>query len=94
VVYANQLAARLVRLPDTAQLIGRNIMDFVHPDHRAHVVERLGRHEKGEDLLEFIEERFVLDDGAIIDVELTSRKIQFRAKTRSLSPAGTSLTAR
>ncbi len=93
VVYANQLAARLVRLPDTARLIGRSIMEFVHPDHRARVIERLGRHEKGEDLLEFIEERFILDDGSSIEVELTSRRIQFKGKDAILV-AGRDITDR
>ncbi len=80
VVYANQLAARLVGLSNATLLIGRSIMDFVHPEHRARVIERLERHEKGEDLLEFIEECFILDDGSSIEVEIASRKIKFKGK--------------
>jgi PAS domain S-box-containing protein len=70
-VFANSRAARLLRTRDVDDLMGRSILEFVHPQSRPAVLQRLQRLREGYDV-PAIEERFVALDGTPLDVEVTA----------------------
>lgn len=78
--FANRAAARIIGLADAESLVGRQVLEFVHPssaeraalkmaDLRAHRIETVPD-----------EQRFVRADGTVIDVELTGAVVQYRGQ--------------
>jgi len=80
-VYVNPAAARLVGAATPEELIGRPVLDFVHPEHRAVVGERIRRMLETGGSVELIEEKFVRLDGQVIDVEVAATAIPYRGRT-------------
>jgi PAS domain S-box-containing protein len=78
VVYANAEFARIVGYEGPADLVGRSILDFIHPDERDAVAksvsgsERIGVRAK--------ERRLVSRDGAIRNVQVTSLPVIFEGE--------------
>jgi PAS domain S-box-containing protein len=68
-VYLNPAGAKLVGAKNVDDLIGRSILDVVHPDSRKNVIERIRQVASGKDAPLF-EEKFVKLDGSVIDVEV------------------------
>jgi PAS domain S-box-containing protein len=76
IVMANAQAYALLGAKPS-ELIGRSVMDFVHPDHKAMVLERMQRLQDGENVpLE--EEKFVTLAGDTIDVETIARPFTYK----------------
>jgi PAS domain S-box-containing protein len=71
-VYVNPAGASLIGATRPEELIGRSIMEFVHPDYRAIVLERARRTQEENLLVDTIEEKFIRLDGHIIDVEVVA----------------------
>ncbi|MCS7311325.1 MAG: PAS domain S-box protein [Acidobacteria bacterium] len=59
IVYVNPAAARIVGATSPEELIGRPVLDFVHSESRAVVVERIRRILETGGSVELIEEKFV-----------------------------------
>ena len=77
VVYVNPAAVRLMGAGSAQDMVGRSILDFVHPDSRALVVERARRvSQTGEDLPP-VAEKYLRLDGGTLDVEAVATKIVF-----------------
>jgi PAS domain S-box-containing protein len=70
-VYVNEHAIQMMGARRESDLVGRNVLDLVHPDFRSLVRERMARVLKGEDA-PAIEEKYVRLDGKIIDVETSA----------------------
>jgi len=76
--YANPAAARLLGVPSAADLIGRRVLDFVHPEYRALVASRVGQARTAGVLPEPpVVERLVAFDGRDLYVEITGSLIEF-----------------
>jgi PAS domain S-box-containing protein len=71
ITFANSTAAKLVGASDPSELLGRSVLDFVHPDSRPMVVERLQRLHEGRPA-PLIEEKFVRLDGTAVEVEVAA----------------------
>jgi PAS domain S-box-containing protein len=69
--FANAATARLVGAQSPADLLGRSILQFVHPDSRPLVLTRLQRLRMGVNV-SLVEERFIRLDGSAIDVEVAA----------------------
>jgi diguanylate cyclase (GGDEF)-like protein/PAS domain S-box-containing protein len=69
-VFLNPAARRMLG-SDGDAVLGRPVIDFVHPDSRALALERLGRVLQG-DAVPPVEERFLRLDGTPIDVEVAA----------------------
>ena len=72
--YANRAGLALLGAATPADLIGKPIIDSVHPDDRARVSERLRALASDERRVPFIEERFVRLDGSIVPVEVVATR--------------------
>jgi diguanylate cyclase (GGDEF)-like protein/PAS domain S-box-containing protein len=80
VVYANEAAARLIGAASSAELIGKPIMGFAHPDYREMAVERIREAFATGEPIPLREEKIVFLDGAVIDVEVTGVPIVYDGK--------------
>jgi len=85
--FLNRKMAEAGRVPDPAALIGRNLLDFIHPDYREAAARRikttmeLGRSTPPE------EEVLVALDGALVDVEVVSVPITYGGESCTMSMA-------
>ncbi len=79
VLYANPAAVRLFRARDAADLTGRPVLDFIHPDAVPVVVDRLRKLDAGEEV-PTLEERMVTLDGDVRDVEARATPIRYEGK--------------
>ncbi len=70
VVFVNNQCAQLLRVDSTDQLIGRAVIEFVHPDSRKNVIERMEQIAAGRVALPSEEEKFIRGDGTVVDVEV------------------------
>ena len=80
VVFANPAAVTLLGATDAAQILGKPILDFVHPDYRAIVTERVHQVLSGAGAMPTIEETFVRLDGTPIDVEVSTIGFTFQGR--------------
>lgn len=71
-VYANPAGLRLLRVERLKDVVGKPLLDFVHPDYRALVVERVRRMMEEDVPVEPLEEKFLRPNGEVIDVEVTA----------------------
>ncbi|MFZ3168473.1 MAG: PAS domain S-box protein [Candidatus Methanoperedens sp.] len=78
-VYANPAAMKMLGATKPEDLIGKPILEIVHPEYHDIVRERIAKQEIGE-LAPLIEEKFVKLDGTIIDVELISIPFIYKGK--------------
>lgn len=69
--YINEAGVRVFGVASAEELIGRLVVDFVHPDHREQVAERQRQAERGEPQ-EMMEERIIRANGKVADVEIIS----------------------
>ncbi|WP_456475712.1 ATP-binding protein [Candidatus Pyrohabitans sp.] len=72
IVFVNSACEKLLGAEAPEQLIGKSIMDFVHPDYTEVVRERVKRLIEGGTGVPLIEERFVRLDGKPVDVEVAA----------------------
>ncbi len=77
VMYANDEAAKILHSENTESLIGRNVMDIVHPDYVDIVRERIEKIYGSDMILDAIEEKFYTFDEKLIDVEVSVSSIVF-----------------
>jgi len=75
-LYVNPAGVRLFGATDLAELVGRSVLDFIHPDSLPVVRERLRRLRAG-GTAPLIEERFVTLNGDVRDVEVTAIPITY-----------------
>ncbi|WP_407653219.1 PAS domain S-box protein [Alicyclobacillus acidoterrestris] len=72
IVYANKSSVELLAARSVNDLIGRSIVDFIHPDDRNRVLNRVDHLMKAEgNTYGLVEVRYIRFDGAEIDVEAT-----------------------
>lgn len=83
-VYANAAAAQLVGAESAEALIGRPVLDFVHPDYREAVIARARRAQVEGQPSPTLEERFLTLDGRSIDVEVTAIPVPYEGEPASL----------
>ncbi len=80
IIYANQSALKIFGQESSDDYIGRAVMDFVHPDSRDEVVERVQALYQGEASVETIEEKWISLDGTVIDVKVAASVITYQGE--------------
>jgi PAS domain S-box-containing protein len=70
-LYVNPACVRLFGAKNLDELVGRSVLDFIHPDSLPIVRERIRQVGAGK-TAPLIEEKFVTPDGEVRDVEVTS----------------------
>jgi len=79
--YMNPACRRLMKFPERAdELIGKPVMQFVHPDFHQDVKKRIEKVSKGEADYGFFEETLIRFDGSLMKVEVAIAPIEFEGK--------------
>ncbi|HET9486103.1 MAG TPA: PAS domain S-box protein, partial [Chryseosolibacter sp.] len=79
VMFANPHAHVIIGAKEHGQLIGLNVLNFVHPDFVPHIAQRIKKVSEG-DAVPMVEEKFICMDGTIIDVETMAFPLFYRGK--------------
>ena len=77
IVFANSAAAMLSGPGGAANLIGTPLIDHVHPDSRAVVIDRVQRVARGEQVMPLISEKLLRPDGTAFDAEVAAMALRF-----------------
>ncbi|MGA7493476.1 MAG: PAS domain S-box protein, partial [Syntrophobacteraceae bacterium] len=83
-VYANDAAVRLYGAASEKELLGRDIMESIHPDHRASVLKRIRLIDEEEKPIPPMELRHVKLDGTTVYVESHAVPIKYRKSKAAL----------
>ena len=84
VLLANTTAMKLIGAAAPGDIIGRPMLDFVHPDYKKQVLERTRQQIAGGKVVPVMEEKFIRIDGTEIDVEVTAAPVHFQDTLASL----------
>ncbi|HZY42198.1 MAG TPA: PAS domain S-box protein, partial [Anaerolineae bacterium] len=71
-IYVNQAGARLVGAREPDELIGKPMLELVHPDYRDMALARVRQSLQRGEGMPLAEEKFLRLDGSSLDVEVTS----------------------
>ena len=77
ILYANPSAARMLGAEKPADLVGRAVMDFVHPDYREFVARRVEEVQTKGVSAPLAEEKLLRTDGTPIDVEIVGIAVRY-----------------
>jgi PAS domain S-box-containing protein len=80
ILFANPVASHLLGASSQAELLGRPILDFVHPGYHDLFHARVRQLRDGATQLPAVEKQFVRLDGSTIDVEVTRIGFTFRGR--------------
>ncbi len=83
VVFVNEKGLELLGYTSAEQVVGRPILDFVHPDSREVVMARIGRLLGRQEPQPPIEESFVRADGSPVDMEVTAAPFTYKGRLAS-----------
>ena len=90
VMFSNGEGLRLLGAAHESQVLGRSLPDFIRPDDRASVQQRIGRIAEGQEQIPLFEQTFVKLDGVTVDVESPQPAIAIKRATRFSWWRGTS----
>ena len=76
-VYANPAAVRILGASRPEELVGKSVLDRIHPEFREKVIQRVQRLEQGKEIPPS-EEKFIRLDGGEIDVEVAAAPLFFQ----------------
>ena len=72
IVYANATSAKMLGSAKAEDLVGKHLLDFVHPDYQKVVKGRVKQLVDNKKEVPLIEEKLVRLDGTVIDAEVTA----------------------
>ncbi len=78
-VFANPAAARLFGARSADEVVGRDVLELVHPDFRPLAAGRI-RQARGGEVTALQEMQFLRLDGSAIDVEVTGAAVEYRGR--------------
>jgi len=77
IVIINNESLRLMRLTSPSDLIGKSVLQFVHPEYREMIIERMKIAAIKGTYMPLAEEKLIRPDGSILDVEVKSMAIRY-----------------
>jgi PAS domain S-box-containing protein len=80
-VYANTAAVELYDVSDRADLLGRQVGEFIHPDYRDEVDQQLQAVESGEQPTDHIPRTLLTLEGTELPVEVTARHVTWEGES-------------
>ena len=84
ILLVNTAAMKILGAAKPEDIIGRPMLDFVHPDYRKMVMKRTRQQIIGGKVVPVTEEKFIRVDGTSIDVDVTAAPIHFQDSLVSL----------
>jgi PAS domain S-box-containing protein len=80
IVFVNNQCVQLMAAANKEDLIGKSVIQFVHPDNRAMVIERMKQLAIDGKPLPTAEEKFIRLDGTSVDVEVRAVPTNYKQK--------------
>jgi PAS domain S-box-containing protein len=84
VLFVNTAGAEFFGVTSPEELIGKPVMDFIHPDYREIVGARIVRTQEKGERTDLIQEKFLRLDGRAVDVEVVTTPITYRGQVATL----------
>ena len=84
-IFVNQSLARMFGVSSPDELLGRPIMDYIHPDYRKIVRERIEQQTKRGASVPLIEEKMIRADGTVIDTEVAAAPLEYQGEEAVLA---------
>jgi PAS domain S-box-containing protein len=78
IVFVNTAAAKLLGCENPEELIGKSILDFVHPDFRDRTHRQLEYLRRKQKALPLREDKFLRTDGTVLDVEVAATPLIYQ----------------
>jgi len=82
--YVNAAMVHLLGAQTPAQLVGRSILEFIHPDQRALVAERIRHINEARERNPAAEVKYVRLDGSVVDAEVMAVPFAYRHEQGAL----------
>jgi PAS domain S-box-containing protein len=79
-VFVNNSGMKLFGASSPDQIIGKPVLDFIHPDYREFAAERMRKVIETGIMVPIIEEKFIRIDGTEIDVEVGAAPLVYQGK--------------
>ncbi len=80
ILYVNPAVLKLLGYDTKDKILGKNVLEFVHPDFRNKVKSRIKMITKSWEIAPLSEEKFIRKDGQTIDVEVTGIPLVYSGK--------------
>jgi PAS domain S-box-containing protein len=80
IVFVNPAAVRLLGATSHDELLGKHVIEIVHPDEREMVKQRIAEMLEGRESVPMLEEQFLRMDGSIVDVEVVAAPTTYQGK--------------
>ncbi len=80
IVFINKAGAEMLGAATPEQLLGKSILDFVHPDYREIAIDRVRRMINGDVVIYPGEEKWIRLDGRSIDVEVAAMPLVYQGR--------------
>jgi len=80
VVFINSAGAKILGAASPAEVVGRAVLDFVHPDYKENTRKRARHIYEEKTKISFIEEKLIRLDGTIVDVETAAISFNYQGK--------------
>jgi PAS domain S-box-containing protein len=85
IVYINAAGAKMLGVTSPEKLVGKSVMDFVHPDYREITKKRIRGGLERRKKARPVEEKLVRPDGKVIYVETTATRVTYRGESAILA---------
>jgi len=83
IVFANRAAYEIMGISDEEKILGKSVLELIHPDYREIVIRRMKEVIENGKTGEMMYEKFLRLDGKAIDVEVTAIPINYKGKPSS-----------
>lgn len=80
IVFLNTAGTKILGAADSKQIVGKPIMDIVHPDHREIAKEQIRHMKEKGNHIPLIEQKYIRFDGSTIDVEVAAIPFMYQNK--------------
>ena len=80
IIYVNSAGVKLYGASSPAEIIGKNPLEFVHPDYREAVQARMADYAERREPAPLMEQKYIRADGGTIDVEVVGVPINYGDK--------------
>jgi len=84
-IYVNPAAVKLFAAEGSDEMIGADVLDFVHPDHHAMVIERMQSQMKDNVAVPAVEEKLLRKNGEVFIAEVQSSPVNFEGEQALLT---------
>jgi PAS domain S-box-containing protein len=81
ITFINSAGIRLFGATSAEELIGRQVVDLMHPDYREIVAERIKHLKELQSPAPMIEEKYLRLDGSSVDVEVSASSFLYKGKS-------------